>query len=340
MALGFRLAFLLFLTVGAVGQTLPFSANATSRVTEVGSDALTAFWGSDGVSLLLMYSPQDKGVAATATMWEALATEYQDQFTFFGADAVGPLKYLVTTFKVLKTPAVLAFPSRLVSKQVMPTTYSGKLDANSVAKWAVKQLPYTLITKITTEPELKRFKSGTTPKVCVYHNDSEVAPAIRSLSLAFADRLSFGEVKVKSNKTLKVAEKEGISTFPSVMGYQKTEKAASYAGSLANATELAAFLEPLALTIEEREVIRKERQERREKEERERKEREAKERQDREARKRAEAAEKKLRNRERRKVVKALDAVYRVQEEAWASQDGELIQVRTPGWDQFSDAAF
>lgn len=48
----------------------------------------------------------------------------------------------------------------------LPMAYKGKLDQTNLAKWAVKQLPFSLVAKITSEPNFKTFRAGLdTPKV-------------------------------------------------------------------------------------------------------------------------------------------------------------------------------
>lgn len=343
VAHAFRLALWAALFSVALCQTLPFSDNATSMVKELDSESFLEVYSSEPVNLVLIYDPKEEKSKDFAAVWESIATEHAGIFQFGAIDGTGQMNWLLETIKVKKMPSLLAFPSKLTtSKTALPSTYKGGMNQTAINKWVVKQLPYSLITKITSDSSMSSFKGGVeTAKVCLFHNESDTPAVFRSLSLGYNDRLSFGEVKVQKPKVLKIATAQEVTSFPTLVVYSQLDAKVKtvYDSTSFAIADVAEFLEPHALSLEARDEIRKARKEKYEREEKERAAKAEEARLEREAKKKAEAAEKKRRRREKRKIVKAIDEALTAREKEWESQDGEYIQVRATGWDDVPDAA-
>ena len=149
----------------ALSSTVPFSDNSSSLVKELETDSLLDIWGGEMVNLVGFYD-KENATASThfATVWEGLATQHAGLFSFSAADGGGKLSFILETLKIKKLPSVLAFPSKLTSSKALPQTYKGPINESSISKWALKQLPHTLVYKIASESNMNTFKGYTTSK--------------------------------------------------------------------------------------------------------------------------------------------------------------------------------
>jgi hypothetical protein len=248
---------------------LPFSSNASSKVFDIVTlaDMQRLAHADDELFVVLMYDDRDASSVRVVTLWEQLAANMEGFATVAGLNIANPsARFLVNAWNIQAVPMIRIVPPDLMTRPHTDpalshfsgvkkiTDYRGKLSVDGIRKAALATYTTNYIRKLKDETELENALADapSVQKVILFTAKDATTDLYKALSIRFHNRLQFFEASASKPFAKSLMKKHEIAAAPGIILLPSGTK---YPGVSFNMPELTAFLEPLALTVEQKKAI-------------------------------------------------------------------------------------
>jgi hypothetical protein len=206
------------------------------------------------VAFVDYFSDPKAEVQRFADMWELAANRVKGMVRIAATDATkGYGADLAKQAQLSEFPQILLFPSLAFAdpKHYGALPYRGPHKVESIANWALSQLPDGLVHVIRSKATLNDLREDTThfPKVVYLSQKDHTPPLYKALTLEFFNRVVFFELRAA--KYPQLSAEFNITTFPSLLVYADNETdPIQYDGASFGWDSVTSFIQRYVLTEE------------------------------------------------------------------------------------------